>query len=71
MATDAALGDTGHVSDKACKALAGTFSNSVVMAAQRLDSSAKPAGSKYAVWMWSWLTKPAGLESSGSNTTVL
>ena len=48
-ATHAALGDTGHLAAKLESAAAGTFSNSVVMAALILANSLKPASSKYVV----------------------
>ena len=70
MATQAAPGATGRLAARACRARAGTFSNSVVMAAHKLAKRSSPAVSVYAVCTWWWLTKPAGLWGSGSSTAV-
>ena len=35
-----------------------------------IRQSANPVSSKYAVLMWWWLTKPAGLVGSASSTAV-
>jgi hypothetical protein len=46
IATDSDAGATGRCAPKVTKAGAGTFSNSVVMAAQRCISCARPCSSK-------------------------
>jgi len=60
----------GRRRDRPVRAGAGTFSNSVVMAALRCISCARPASSRYSACTWWCATQPAGLAGSGSSTAV-